>query len=235
MVQQEWYAPTAPLSGRAYWMALVRKQPSAILVGIQIFVILLLPWLEGAFWGRLIFVVMSFAAVTMAGWVVRSTAALTWLAVLIGVPGVVLEGWSVLDPGHVLVGAVGHALLASFYLYVAYGLVSYVFSDAWVTKDELFAVGAAFTVLLFAFTYLFIAVQYVWPGSFTGGDGSDRRTFLELLYFSAANLTSVGLSDVIAVRPHARAVTIVEQLGGVMYVAMVISRLVALTVGRVRR
>jgi hypothetical protein len=60
------------------------------------------------------------------------------------------------------------------------------------------------------------------------------KTFLELLYFSAANLTSVGLSDVVAIEPHARAVTILEQLGGVLYVAMVISRLVALTVSRAR-
>ena len=126
-------------------------------------------------------------------------------------------------------------MLAFFYLYVAYGLISYVFSDSWVTSDELFAVGAAFTVLLFAFAYLFLSVQFAWPGSFTGHSAGDRRSFLELLFFSAANLTSVGLSDVGAVGSQARAVTIIEQLAGVMYVAMVISRLVALTVARARR
>ena len=90
-------------------------------------------------------------------------------------------------------------------------------------------------VLLFGFAYLFLAVQFAWPGSFTGHSEGDRRSFLELLYFSAANLTSVGLSDVGAVRPHARAATIIEQLTGVMYIAMVISRLVALTVAKARR
>jgi hypothetical protein len=44
----------------------------------------------------------------------------------------------------------------------------------------------------------------------------------------------VGLSDVTAIKPLARSVTTVEQLGGVLYVAMVISRLVALTVLRNR-
>ena len=95
--------------------------------------------------------------------------------------------------------------------------------------------GAAFTVLLFAFAYLYLGVQFIWPDSFTGHVPGSRRSFLELLFFSAANLTSVGLSDVGAVRPHARAVTIIEQLAGVMYVAMVISRLVALTVAKARR
>ena len=48
-------------------------------------------------------------------------------------------------------------------------------------------------------------------------------------------LTSVGLSDVGPVQPEARAVGTIEQLAGVMYVAMVISRLVALTVLRSRQ
>ena len=78
-------------------------------------------------------------------------------------------------------------------------------------------------------------MQFAWPGSCAGHTEGDRRSVLERLYFSAANLTSVGLSDVVAVRPHARAVTIIEQLTGVMYVAMVISRLVALTVAKARR
>ncbi|QFQ29888.2 two pore domain potassium channel family protein [Janibacter melonis] len=230
-----WYAPKKPLSGRDYWVAVLRKQPSAILLAIQLLAILLLPWLEAQLWGRLVFVVISFFAVTIAAFVTRSTPSLTWLALLIGFPCVALEAWSVLSPDNVLVGAVGHFGLAAFYLYVAYGLVSYVFSDSWVTSDELFAVGAAFTVLLFAFAYLYLGVQFIWPDSFTGHVPGPRRSFLELLFFSAANLTSVGLSDVGAIRPHARAVTIIEQLTGVMYVAMVISRLVALTVAKARR
>ena len=230
-----WYAPKPPLSGKDYWLAVLRKQPSAILLAVQIFAIVLLPWLEGRLWGRLVFVVVSFFAVTVAAYVTRSTRTLTWLALIIGVPSVGLEAWSVLDAEQTVVGVVAHLGLAVFYLYVAFGLVSYVFSDNWVTSDELFAVGAAFTVLLFGFAYLFLAVQFAWPGSFTGHSEGDRRSFLELLYFSAANLTSVGLSDVGAVRPHARAATIIEQLTGVMYVAMVISRLVALTVAKARR
>lgn len=230
-----WYAPKPPLSGKDYWLAVLRKQPSAILLAMQIFAIVLLPWLEGRLWGRLVFVVVSFFAVTVAAYVTRSTRTLTWLALIIGVPSVGLEAWSVLEPYHTVVGVVAHLGLAVFYLYVAFGLVSYVFSDNWVTSDELFAVGAAFTVLLFGFAYLFLAVQFAWPGSFTGHSEGDRRSFLELLYFSAANLTSVGLSDVGAVRPHARAATIIEQLTGVMYIAMVISRLVALTVAKARR
>ncbi|WP_404381929.1 ion channel [Knoellia locipacati] len=216
------------------WGAILRKQPSAFLLAVQLLVIVLLPWLQDLDYGRVALTVLSLCALTVAVFTVRSTPALTWLSILIGLPAAVLEVWSVASPGNALIVALAHTALSMFYFYTAYGLVSYMFEDAWVTKDELFAVGAAFTVLLFAFAYLFLAIQEVWPGSFVGHSQAENRTFLELLFFSAANLTSVGLSDVGAVGAQARSVTILEQLGGVMYIAMVISRLVALTVMRNR-
>lgn len=229
-----WYELDSRPTGAHYWAAVIRKQPSAVLVLVQLLAIVLLPWVESESWGRAAIAGLSLVAVTFGIWTVRSTPALTWLALLIGLPAFFLEVWSVMDPSNTPVTFAAHMLLAVFYVYVAYGLVAYMFADTWVTKDEFFAVAAAFTVLLFAFAYLYVAIQTLAPGSFTGGDGSTQRSFLELLYYSAANLTSVGLSDIVPVKPHARAATMLEQLGGVLYVAMVISRLVALTVMRSR-
>lgn len=216
------------------WAAVLRKQPSAFLLAVQLLVVVLLPWLQELTYGRVALTVLSLCALTVAVFTVRSTPALTWLSVLIGLPAGILEIWSAVSDDNTLVVALAHTTLSLFYFYTAYGLVAYMFEDAWVTKDELFAVGAAFTVLLFAFAYLYLAVQVVWPGSFVGHSQSVNKDFLELLYLSGANLTSVGLSDIVPVGPQARSVAIIEQLGGVMYVAMVISRLVALTVMRNR-
>lgn len=218
---------------RARWIAMVRKQPSAFLLLVQVVVILMLPWISPGTSGRVVLTLLSFTALTAAIFTVRSTPATTWLSVLIGLPAAALEVGTLLVDSTEMT-ALAHGALALFYFYTAYGLISYMFEDSWVTKDELFAVGACFTVLLFAFAYVFMAVQELWPGSFTAHAGEGQRSFLELIYFSGANLTSVGLSDVGAVLPHARAVTTIEQLGGVLYVAMVISRLVALTVIRNR-
>lgn len=216
------------------WRAVLRKQPSAFLLAVQILAILLIPWLEGVRGGRVGISVLSAVALVIAVVTVRKTPALTWLSMLLMGPAMVLEIWSASGGDSTAVAAYSHGALALFYFYTAYGLVSYVFEDSWVTKDELFAVGAAFTVLLFAFAYVYLMVQEIYPGSFGAFDGVGQRTFNELIYFSGANLTSVGLSDIGPVRSHARAVTTIEQLAGVMYVAMVISRLVALTVMRQR-
>ena len=45
-------------------------------------------------------------------------------------------------------------------------------------------------------------------------------------------LTSVGLSDVVPVGAHARSLVAVEMVAGVLYVALVVSRLVGLVVSR---
>lgn len=229
-----WEEDEVRLTRGQRFVALIRKQPSAILLAIQFLVILLLPWLQQVQYGRVGLSMLSAAALVIAVVTVRSTPALTWLSIVLMVPAMGLEFWAAATGDTTWVAAAAHFALAVFYFYTAYGLISYMFADAWVTKDELFAVGACFTVLVFAFAYLLFAIQEMWPGSFSGFHDVERHTFLDLLFFSTANFTSVGLSDIIAVSPHARAATIIEQLSGVMYVAMVISRLVALTVMRAR-
>ena len=58
---------------------------------------------------------------------------------------------------------------------------------------------------------------------------------MELLFLSFTTLTSTGLSDVVPVKAFARGVVMIEQVAGLAYIAMLVSRLIALTVlGRPR-
>ena len=130
-------------------------------------------------------------------------------------------------------GALVVALHAAFYFYTTYGLLRYMFNDRRVTTDELFATGATFTVVAWAFAYLYSAIQVIWPDSFTAAlEPQAPRTWMELLFLSFSNLTSAGLSDVLPVRPHARSVVMIEQVAGLMYIALVVARLVGLTLWR---
>jgi hypothetical protein len=56
---------------------------------------------------------------------------------------------------------------------------------------------------------------------------------MELLFLSFTTLTSTGLSDVVPVRAFARSVVMLEQVAGVLYIAMVITRMVGLSRSRV--
>lgn len=218
------------------WYATSRSHPSAVLLAVQLLGVLVYPFMEASAVGRGAFSIFGLVVLALAVLAVRRTPAASWVSVLIGIPVVVLTIAEALRPDSgpvVLWSGLVHAL---FYGYTAYALISYMFADNWVTRDELFATGAAFTVVAWGFAYLFSATQVIWPGSFTAAvDPTAQRTWMELLYLSFTTLTSTGLSDVMPVLPHARSFVMIEQLAGLMYVALVVARLVGLTLARFRR
>jgi hypothetical protein len=172
----------------------------------------------------------------LAVWTTRTTPALTWVSLLLGLPVAILTIAEALNPGGQTVLFWSTLLHGAFYFYTTYGLLRYMFADRWVTPDELWATGATFTVVAWAFAYLYVAIQIAWPGSFIAAISPDQpRTWVELLFLSFSNLTSTGLSDVAPVLPQARGLVMIEQLAGLLYVALVVSRIVGLTVNRERR
>ena len=208
------------------------RHPSAMLLTAQLLVIVAYPFLEGNRVGAAVLGVLSIIAVGLAIAVVRSTPALSLVAVVIGLPALVMTVLESSMPGTEWISLVSAMLHAPFYFYVAYSTIRYLFHDDRVTSDELFAIGAAFTVVAWGFAYLFVIVEVLSPGSIKPiADGGAAR-FFDLLFFSFTNLTSVGLSDILPAGDHARSLVIIEQFAGVLYVAMVISRLVAMSVGR---
>jgi hypothetical protein len=129
-----------------------------------------------------------------------------------------------------LMSAACHAL---FYFWAAGSLMAYMLADRQVTTDELYAVGATFTLVAWAFAYLFVILQIAQPGCFIAAVNPDQpRSWMELLFLSFTNLSSTGLSDVVPITPQARAVVMMEQLAGLAYVALFVSRLVGLTISR---
>ncbi|HEX5860588.1 MAG TPA: potassium channel family protein [Nocardioides sp.] len=215
---------------RTQLAGVLRDHPSAVLLGAQLFAVLAYPYLADSTWGRVTLGVLQPAIVLIAVYAVRRTPALHWVALLLGLPAIVFSVLEVVRPeSDVLV--VGSALLhAPFYFFVSYAMIRYLFADDRVTRDELFATGAAFTVVAWGFAYLYAAAQVLWPGSFIGAGGPGDRSWFDLLFLSFTTLTSVGLSDIVPVLPHARSLVMVEQVAGVLYVALVVARLVGLTV-----
>ena len=125
------------------------------------------------------------------------------------------------------------ALESVLYFYAAGALIMYMLADHEITRDELFAIGATFTLVAWAFAYAYTVTQAIEPHSFTAAvDPNDERSWMELLFMSFTTLTSTGLGDVIPVKAFARALVMIEQLAGLAYIAVLVSRLVGLTVLR---
>jgi len=209
-----------------------RREPSAILLAVQLGALLLYPFMEGSEVGRALFSVVGIGVLGLVLLAVRSSPAHNWVAVVLGLPATVLLMVQAITANDDLL-PYSSALEAVLYFYAAGALIAYMLADHEITRDELFAVGATFTLVAWAFAYTYTVCQAIDPGSFTAAiDPTADRSWMELLFLSFTTLTSTGLSDVVPVQPFARGLVMIEQLAGLTYVAMLVSRLVALTVLR---
>ena len=213
-------------------LAFAHRQPSAILLAVQLAGLLLYPFMEDREVGRSLFSAFGILVLALVVLAVRSSPAFTWIGVALGAPATILLLIQAITRSDDLL-PYSSALEAVLYFYAAGALIAYMVGDHEITRDELYAVGATFTLVAWGFAYVYVVVQAVAPGTFAGGGGVEvDRTWMELLFLSFTTLSSTGLSDVVPVRPFGRSVVMIEQIAGVAYVAMVVSRLVGLMVVR---
>jgi hypothetical protein len=100
----------------------------------------------------------------------------------------------------------------------------------------LFAAGATFTLIAWGFAFVYLVCQTWYPASFAGAARpGEPRTFIELLFLSFTNLSAAGLGDVLPITSLARVLVMLEQFAGVAFIAVVVSRLIGLTIVRQRR
>jgi hypothetical protein len=217
------------MQSRLKWIVMARRHPSAWLLAVQLLGVLLYPAMEQTPAGRALFGMFGMAVLGLAVWVVRRSPLGIWLALTLAIPAVVFSIAGVLLERYSLI-AVAQAFECLLYFYTSCSLIAYMLQDHKVSRDELFAAGATFTLLAWAFAFAYSVCQHLYPGSFVATSEGDFRSWVELLYLSFSLLSGVGLSDVVPVHPQARALVMLEQFAGVMYVALVVSRLVGLTI-----
>ena len=206
------------------------KRPSAVLLFVQVLSILLYPLMQDTPIQRGAFRVVGLIVLGAALYVVKRGPWLTGFGVMLALPVVVLSAWLAID-FDLRMQAIAASLSAAFYFYAAGSLIAYMLEDEFATADELFAAGATFTLLAWAFAYVYLVCQVLLPGSFGAAvDSGNPRTWMELLFLSFTTLSGVGLGDIVPLLPMARSLVMIEEFSGVMYLALVVSRLIALSV-----
>ena len=203
--------------------------PSALLLMAQLVSLLLYAAFDGNPSGRAVLVIFGVLVLALVVWVVDRSPALDWVAWVLVVPAILISLLSIFFGNPLLL--VGDSLLLSvIYFYGAGSMVAYMMKDLRATTDELFAAGATYTLLAWGFAHAYMVCQLLFPNSFTGLINPEQpRTFVELLSLSFTNLTSTGLGDVMPITPFARVLVMLEQSAGIGYVAVVVSRLIGMT------
>ncbi|MCM2320836.1 Ion channel [compost metagenome] len=145
------------------------------------------------------------------------------LALWIGGVNLLLLG---LDQLIVLPQALSDGLgLIAFYLLLCATLFHRVTGERPVTKELLYGLCALYLQLGMAFAFAFQVVSGLVPGAF---NSVDKLLLDDFVYYSLATLTTVGYGDIHAIAPAARLLAGAEAVMGVMFIALLVARSLAL-------
>jgi hypothetical protein len=210
-------------------MQRMARYPSAWLLLVQLLSLTIHPMLTTFHFHQAIFSCFNIATLALAVWVVNRSPVFNWVAWLLVIPAVMLTIMyvSTTDMRYFLWA---QCLESAMYFYTAIGLVMYMFNDSVLTRDELFAAANTFTVLAWGFALTYSVCQQLYPGSITGSLNPDQpRTWVELMFLSFSILSSTGYGDILLVHPIAKVIGTFQMFIGLMYMALIVSRLVSLT------
>lgn len=211
-----------------FW-ASFRLLPSAWLLLVQ-FVLLILAMLTfDSLPYRTLTWSLGVLALLLIAKVIRQTPMFTFLG-LTFVSGAILSSvLIVLGYSNLYIQLFAHSCEALAYFSAAYGLFRYMFADRYLTRDELFAAAAVFTLIAWGFAFLYNICQLVFPYSFQNPNNPHAfQTWLDLLFLSFSLQSATGLSDLMPITPPARVLAMLQMFCGVMYLALIVTRLIAL-------
>lgn len=108
----------------------------------------------------------------------------------------------------------------------------HILEEGEVTSERIFAALNVYLMIGIVCGLLFGIIEEEWPGSFSVQGSSlagDKRVHLtHTIYFSFVTLGTLGYGDMIPVSGPARALAVVEALGGQIYLVVIVARLVSL-------
>ncbi|ANF80791.1 ion channel [Acinetobacter sp. NCu2D-2] len=202
--------------------------PSAWLLAIQLVLLILSVLAYGNLAYRAATWVIGVILLFVVAKVIRQTPVFTFVGLTFVTGAIFFSLLILLGVRSTGVHITAHAFEAAAYFCAAYGLFRYMFHDRYLTKDELFAAAAVFTLLAWGFAFLYNICQLVYPFSFSSVNGQAVQPWFDLLFLSFSVQSATGLSDVMPVSPLARMLTMIQMFLGVMYLAIIVSRLIAL-------
>jgi Ion channel len=203
------------------------RLPSAGLLMVQLIIFVLAPLTNDSLTSHAISWCLSALALGLVATIIRNSPIYTGFGLVFVVLSLGLSAAVAFGNVSKTMQVSTHLVEAVAYFYGAAGLLLYMFEDEYLTRDELFAAAAVFTLFAWGFAFLYSVCQIWYPGSFSASP-NETRTWLELIFLSFSIQSGTGLSDIVPLTPTARVLTALQMFCGVMYIALVVSRLVAL-------
>lgn len=211
-----------PITFARIRLAQVLTQRCTYLFFALLLLLVTLPLLIESDQGRIVANLINLSILLAAVAAVGRTKLSFAIAVLLALPVVGFQVLGIVwtEPRYLVLS---WAFGSCFYFTTLALLLRYVLLPDVMNTDKLYGAAAAYLMLGIMWAYFYGIIQYFYPGAFAPAGAP--LTLFDLLYFSFAVLTTAGFGDIVPVLPVARGLTMLEQVVGVLYVAILIARL----------
>jgi hypothetical protein len=200
-------------------------------------------WFDEHFGGLPIFALLLTLVLLSSIFRLSTTRRQAMVGALLGTPTIVVLWLAEFLPNLALSQA-ALGLLTLFFLYTTATILLYVLREETVTMETLEAAFSVFLLMGFAWGSIYGLIYLQDPSAFrlpdpvpaAQGSGITANAPLDvLIYFSFVTLTTVGYGDVLAATGSSRAMAILEAVVGHFYLAILIGRLVGLSIAYAER
>ena len=191
--------------------------------------LLLYPYAEGSALGYYAFRVFGSVTIVFCVYAVGVRRSLLVAAIVLAIPTFIQRILGIgVNPGVIPVANV--VLSFAFDLLIVVVIFRRIFAPGQITSEKIFGAVSMYLLIGFAFSSVYGALVLVQPQAFRLDPALSthvRPDRLDLVYYSFAAMTSLGAVGISPVSGEARCLTVVEAIIGVLYLAVMISRLVA--------
>ena len=129
-----------------------------------------------------------------------------------------------------IIAPITNILLMLFLTFTMLVIFSFVLKSTEMNRDVLYGAVSIYMLIGGIWWVIYMFVDMFQPGSFSG-----IKSWSDFLYYSFSTLTTVGYGDIVPVTSAARSFAVLEAIVGVMYLAIIISRLVGMYIARSKR
>lgn len=189
--------------------------------------LILYPFADNSVPGYYMLRVIGSGVILVSVYVVSYRRTFLVFAILLGVPAMAQHIWLLKSDPSAL-SMINILLSFVFDVFVVTVIFRRIFARDHATSETIFGALCIYLLVGFSFASLYHLVGVVQPNAFYFDPHANFHTVpdrLDFIYYSFGTLTSVGAAGIIPVSAHARSLTIVEAILGVLFLAVLVSRL----------
>jgi hypothetical protein len=210
-------ATPAATTGRRYLVLFIFLLASLVLY----------PFADNSSAGYYMLRVIAAAIILLSVYAVGYRRSLLVFAIVLAVPAIAQHIWLLKsDPGVLAISSI--VLSFCFNVFVICVILRRIFARDHSNSETIFGALSIYLLVGFGFASLFHLVAVIRPGAFYFDPHANFHTIpdrLDFIYYSFGTLTSLGAPGITPVSAHARSLTIVEAILGVLFLAVLVSRL----------